>query len=509
NKMDMPDTNREGILQSLKETFSDGIVDFGDTSLDSFTDEVAGTDDALMEQYLGGEPLQEEDIKRAIKERKIFPVLFGSALKLQGIERVLCVLEEYFSPRLPEEAFGAIAYKVSVDKQNNRLTHLKITGGTLHAKDPLGDEKANEIRIYSGEKFETVKEVPAGEVCTVTGLKDSRPGTVYGSCTTVFRPQMEPALIYAVHVPEGIAPSKMLNILQTLEDEMPELKVRYKTEEKEFQVMLMGEVQTEVIKEMVMNRHHLEINFGEGKIAYKETIKGNVVGVGHYEPLKHYAEVHLLLRPLERNKGMVFRSNLPVNALDTNWQRLILTHLEEKQHLGVLTGSPITDIEISVLAGRAHLKHTEGGDFRQSTYRAIRQGLMKAESVLLEPFYRYEIVVPDDNVVRVMSDVERMHGTPTIVDNKAGFTTLTGRCPVSTMKNYINDVRAFTRGQGTLSVLVEGYDLCHNSDEVIKEIGYHAEADLENPASSVFCSHGAGFVVPWQEVDNYKHIQLK
>lgn len=509
NKMDMPDTNRESILQSLKDTFSEGIIDFGDMNAETFLEEIAGTDDELTEKYLSGEELKKEDLQRTIAERKVFPVIFGSALRLQGIECLLNLLEIYFSPKRVDEEFGAIVYKLSVDKQNNRLTHLKITGGVLHAKDPLGEEKANEIRIYSGEKFETVKEVQAGEICTVTGLKDSKPGTVYGSCHISFRPQMEPALIYAVQPPEGTDPSLMLRILQTLEDEMPELKVRYQTEEKEFQIMLMGEVQTEVIKELIWNRHHLEISFGDGRIAYKETIRESVIGVGHYEPLKHYAEVHLLLKPLARNRGMVFRSNLPVNDLDTNWQRLILTHLEEKQHLGVLTGSPITDMEISVLAGKAHLKHTEGGDFRQSTYRAIRQGLMKAESVLLEPFYRYEIVVPDENVGRVMSDMERMHGTSTIEESKAGFTTLTGQCPVSTMKNYINDVRAFTRGQGTLSVLVEGYDLCHNSEDVIKEIGYNPDADLENPASSVFCSHGAGFVVPWQEVDAYKHIILK
>lgn len=508
NKMDMPDTNRERILSDLKTILSEGMIDFQDVSSEAFREEVSGTDELLMEKYLMEEPLTTEDIARTIQERKVFPVLFGSALKLEGIEDLLKTLETYFQPQSPDPNFGCIVYKISTDKQNNRLSHIKVTGGTLKAKATFGDEKANELRVYSGDHYETVKEVPAGEICTVTGLKDSRAGMTYGSCSISFHSRMEPAIIYSVIPPEGTPESEMLQILHTLEEEMPELKVRYANQEKEIQVMLMGEVQTEVLQELILDRYHKAISFGEGRIAYKETIKESVVGIGHYEPLKHYAEVHLLLTPRPRNIGMSFISKLPVNDLDTNWQRLIYTHLVEKTHLGVLTGSPLEDIEIKVLAGRAHLKHTEGGDFRQSTYRAIRQALMKAESLLLEPFYRYEIVVPEANTGRVMSDMERMHGTCVLEESKGGFTTLTGRCPVATMKNYINEIRAFSRGQGMLSTIVDGYDLCHNSEEVIKEIGYNPDADLENPASSVFCSHGAGFVVDWQEVDSYAHIKL-
>lgn len=509
NKMDMPDTNRELLLSKLKEGFSSAIIDFGKErqNTESFFEEIAGCDDSLMEKYLNGEKISDEDVAEVIKSRKIFPCIFGSALKLSETDTLFDLLNSRFTAKKTSENTGCIVYKISKDRQNNRLTHLKVTGGVLKVKEQLEDEKINEIRIYSGEKFESVKEVHAGEICTVTGLKNSFAGKVYGCADFSGSYKMEPALIYSVIPPEEIDTPKMLQIMREMEEELPELKVDYSEAASEIRVMLMGEVQTEVITQLLQERYDIKIRFGEGRIAYRETIEEAVVGVGHYEPLRHYAEVQLQLTPLPRGSGMKFISELSVDLLDTNWQRLILTHLKEKQHIGVLTGSPITDIEIRVIAGKAHLKHTEGGDFRQSTYRAIRHGLMQAKSVLLEPVYYYEITVPEANTGRVMSDLERMHGTCSLSDSSAGFSTLCGTAPVATMKNYINEVRAFTKGQGTLSLSMNGYQLCHNQQEIIDAVKYDAEADLENPSSSVFCSHGAGFVVPWNEVHNYKHIK--
>lgn len=562
NKMDMPDTNKADLLAKLKAGFSEGVVEFGgtedcsgvaedtgravgdksvasnggvalggksattntgaefgcnsaasnispavgDTFTSAFYEELAANDDILMEQYLNGEKITTSQIAEAISNRHIFPCIFGSALKLQGVQTIVQILNTYFAPPAYPKEFGCQVYKISKDKQGNRLTHLKVTGGVLKVKDTLGEEKANEVRIYSGEKFESVKEVAAGEVCTVTGLKNSAAGMAYGAATSQNNYKMEPALIYSVIPPADIDTPKILHILRELEEELPEIKVDYSEASGEIHVMLMGEVQTEVIKQLLVDRYKIQIEFGPGRIAYKETILEPVIGVGHYEPLRHYAEVHIQLSPLPRGSGLRFISKLSVDVLDTNWQRLILTHLQEKQHIGVLTGSPITDMELRVVAGRAHLKHTEGGDFRQSTYRAIRHGLMYAKSVLLEPIYDYEIVVPENCTGRVMSDMEKMHGTCTLDESKAGFTTLHGRVPVSTMKNYINEVRAYTKGLGTLSLAMAGYDLCHNEKEVIEERNYNPNADLENPAGSVFCSHGAGFAVNWDEVNNYKHL---
>ena len=508
NKMDMPATDKNAILSKLQETFSDAIIDFdsGNRNSESFFEAVAGNDDVLMEKYLEGSPVTGSEISALISDRKIFPCVFGSALKLEGVDSLLYVLEEYFSIPGYFGDFGCQVYKISKDCQGNRLTHLKITGGVLKVKDSLDDEKINEIRIYSGEKYRQAKEIHAGEVCTVTGLKESYAGKVYGAAREAGNGRIEPALIYSVIPPEGVDIPKMLHVLRELEEELPEINVTYSENESEIQVMLMGEVQTEVIRQLLSERYRIKVEFGKGRIAYRETILEPVAGVGHYEPLRHYAEVHLQLSPLARGSGMRFISELSVDELDTNWQRLILTHLKEKQHVGILTGSPITDMEIRVTAGRAHLKHTEGGDFRQSTYRAVRHGLMYSKSILLEPFYHYEITVPENCTGRVMSDMEKMHGTCALEDSRSGFASLSGRCPVSTMKNYMNEVRAFTKGQGTLSLFMDGYDLCHNEKDVIAERNYNPEADLENPASSVFCSHGAGFTVPWNQVNDYKHL---
>lgn len=558
NKMDMNGADSGRILDELHHAFSENIAPW---ESDELTEAVAATDDALLEAYLSGALPEKADTARAVMARKVFPCLFGSALKLEGVDRLLSLLSELAANKAPDafkaaratnpregasavkagsaavpdtapesepQSASVIVYKISRDKDGNRLTHLKVTGGVLKAKEFLGDEKINEIRLYSGDKYELVKEASAGEICAVTGPRQTKAGTsLYqtartsaSSCqaasplsdtTPLLQAASIPVLSYAVSAPPEIDEPRLLHILRELEEEMPELKVTVAEQTKEISVMLMGEVQTEVLAQLISDRFGFQVTFGEGRIAYKETITAPVRGVGHYEPLKHYAEVHLLLEPRPRGAGMKFTSNLSVDVLATNWQRLILTHLAEKEHVGVLTGSPITDMEITVTAGRDHLKHTEGGDFRQSTYRAVRQALMKTiepgTSELLEPYYRYEIVVPENCTGRVMADAERLFGTCELVENKGGFATLTGRAPVATMKNYMNEVRAYTKGLGTLSLAVEGYFPCHNADEVIKASGYNPDADGANPSFSVFCSHGAGYPVPWQEVDAHKHIE--
>jgi len=509
NKMDLPDTNRERLLAKLQKGLSAGVVDFshGCISGADFNEQISGLDDALLGKYLEGYVPDRNDISRLVSERKLFPCIFGSALKLDGVDDLLDVLGTYFTvPQMGDE-FGALVYKISTDHQGNRLTHLKVTGGTLKAKEFLGEEKINEIRQYNGEKFEQVSEVGAGELCTVSGLKESFAGKAYGSARHVADYKLEPALIYAVNIPDGLDTTRMLQILRKLEDELPEIHVSYSEQEHEIHLMLMGVVQTEVIKNILQERYGIEVTFGEGRIAYKETILEPVVGVGHYEPLKHYAEVHLKMSPLPCGSGLHFVCNLSVEELDTNWQRLILTHLQEKTHVGVLTGSPITDMEIEIIAGRNHLKHTEGGDFRQSTYRAIRQGLMGAKSILLEPIYAYEAVVPNLCVGRFMADLNKMHGTCTLDETTEEFSTLRGRVPVATMQNYLNDLRAYTKGQGVLSMVVCGYEPCHNQDEVLTTRGYNPDADMDNPSSSIFCAHGAGFLVPWNMVKEYQDIK--
>ena len=502
NKMDMTGSDKDSLIKELKAGLSENICDF--TAMN--TEEIASSDDELTEKYLSGEDITDEDIKRVIRERKLFPLLFGSALRFQGTCKVLEVLEKYFTPAPEDESFGAIVYRISRDRRGNRLTHMKITGGVLHARDELGSEKANEVRLFSGEKYESVREVHAGEVCTVTGLKESYPGCNYGCAAIGHRASIEAPLIYTVTSCDVNDTSKLLAMMREISDEMPELKVTL-SEKGDVTLSLMGEIQTEVITETVKDRYGVSLSFSDGRIAYRETIKSPVTGMGHYEPLKHYAEVHLLLSPLPRGTGLIFKSELSVDVLDTNWQRLILTHLAEKQHRGVLTGSPITDIMIEVTAGRAHLKHTEGGDFRQATYRAIRHALMRAENILLEPYFSYNASIPEESVGRFMSDAERMRASCTVIDCRSGIVTLAGRGPVSTMLNYSVTLRSYTRGEGIISLTPDGYEECLSADQVIKETGYDAEADKDNPASSVFCSHGAGYTVPWQEAEAYMHIR--
>ena len=423
NKMDMPDRNPTLILEQLQNQFSKNILDFSKAT----KEEIASCDEILLEEYFETNDISLSNIQKAISNQKIFPCLFGSALKLEGIENLIKTLEEYFVPGQVKNQFSATVYKISRDKQNNRLTHLKINGGILKVKDNLGEEKVNEIRLYSGEKYESVKEVLAGNICTVTGLKNSKAGMTFGESENQFDFSIEGVLIYSVILPPTLDLPKALAIFRELEDELPEIKVSFSEENKEIKVVLMGEIQTQIIQQLVKNRYGIDISFGDGKIAYKETLESPVIGVGHYEPLRHYAEVHLQLSPLPLGSGLRFISKLSVDELDTNWQRLILTHLKEKTHIGVLTGSPITDMEIKVLAGRAHLKHTEGGDFRQSTYRAIRHGLMQGKSILLEPIYSFNISVPDLCIGRVMNDIEKMKGNCTLDNSKDGFSTLSGK----------------------------------------------------------------------------------
>lgn len=517
NKMDRPDTNKENLLSSIKKSLSENIIPFNPTNSNDVFEEIASCDENLIEKFLTNGTLEKDDIYNAILSSKFFPCMFGSALKLQDIDNLSLFLNEFSEFRnkisnLSSENhdFGAIVYKINYDKQNNRLTHLKITNGKLKVKDILEDEKINEIRIYSGEKYETTMEVEEGCICTVTGLKNSKAGKTYGICNQKISQEIEPSLIYSVIPPTEIDITRMLKILRELEEELPEIKVHFNTSTEEICMMLMGEIQTEVITQLLKDRYGITILFGESRIAYKETLSSSVNGVGHYEPLKHYAEVHLQLIPVELGSGLKYSCNLSVDVLDKNWQRLILTHLQEKTHLGVLTGSPITDLEIKVTAGKDHLKHTEGGDFRQATYRAVRQALMYAKKdgliKILEPFYYYEIVVPDTCTGRVMSDMDKMCGTCNLQENKGGFSILTGKAPVSTMKSYMNEIRAFSKGQGTLTLLPAGYDLCHNQKEVVTQINYNPDNDFENPSFSVFCSHGAGFAVPWDKVNEYKHL---
>lgn len=507
NKTDIPSVNKQLVFENLCKTFSRNIVDFSDTSSDIFYEKISSTSDELTEKYLQELPISSEEISMAINQRKAFPLLFGSALRLQGIDKLISVLDSYFSPQNTNSDFGCIVYKTSSDKSGSRLSHIKVTGGILKVKDYLGEEKINEIRVYNGDKFENVQEISAGNICTVTGLKTAKAGSVFGTCSLVTKSTFEPAIIYSVKTPD-VTTSRLLEILRQLEDEMPELKVDFKSQQQEVHIMLIGELQAEIIKEIVKERFSVNITFTDGKVAYKETIAKPVLGAGHYEPLRHYAEVHVLLTPLSRGSGMKFVSDLPVNELDTNWQRLIYTHMTEKQHLGVLTQSPLTDIEIKLVAAKAHLKHTEGGDFRQATYRAIRQGLMKAKSLLLEPVYKFEITVPKENTGKVLSDIQRMSGTCTIEETTEEFCVLSGHCPVSEMKNYITEIRAFTKGRGTLTAVVDGYQECHNTDTIVEQEQYNPDSDQENPAFSIFCSHGAGFAVPWQDVDKMSHIQV-
>ena len=513
NKMDQQGTDQAALLSELKERLDEGCIAFGKEESIETLEELAMTDEKVLDYFMEHESIRKEEICRLIKERRVFPCYFGSALKLEGVQELLYGFERYMEPYTGTEEFGAKVFKISRDDKGERLTFLKVTGGKLVVKMPVNlvdkEEKVNQIRIYSGAKYETVNEVGAGGVCAVTGLVSSYIGQGFGVEKGTAAPFLEPVLTYQMILPDGADTTKVLRELKQLEEEEPLLNIVWNPALEEIHVQLMGEVQTEILKTMIAERFHLDVEFGTGKIVYKETIKNPVVGVGHYEPLRHYAEVHLKMEPLEAGSGLVFDADCSEDVLDRNWQRLILTHLQEREHPGVLTGSPITDMKITIVAGRAHLKHTEGGDFRQATYRAVRQGLKSAESILLEPWYSFVLEVPSDQVGRAMSDIGQMNGSfeGPEAEDKQGMVRLTGTAPASEMRDYQREVWAYTKGRGRITFTLKGYEPCHNAEEVIEQIGYDSERDIDNPTGSVFCAHGAGFLVKWDEVPEYMHIK--
>ena len=507
NKMDLAGDRKEELLEDLRKNLGGNFVDFGDTESEDFLENAAMCEEELLERYLETGEISNEEIRGLIIDRKLYPCFFGSALRLEGVEEFMKGMETYMDVPLYPEEFGARVFKIARDNQGNRLTYLKVTGGTLTVKDMIDGEKVNQLRIYSGDKFEVIREAPAGTVCAAAGLTTTAPGKGLGIDAEAVLPVLEPVLTYRIILPEDVDAAVMLPKLIQLEEEEPELHIAWEEEKKEIHAQLMGEVQMEILKSLIQERFDITVGFGERSIVYKETIKNTVEGVGHYEPLRHYSEVHLLLEPGEPGSGMTFGTACSEDILDKNWQRLVMTHLEEKEHRGVLTGSPITDMRITLMSGRAHIKHTEGGDFRQSTYRAIRQGLMQAESQLLEPFYEFRLEIPERMIGRAMTDIERMNGTfepPMIELDQA---VLCGTAPVSAMDGYQAEVTAYTGGIGRLLCTLKGYGPCHNPDEVIAAIGYDPDADLANPSGSVFCTHGAGFVVNWDEVPDYMHLE--
>ncbi|MDD2954899.1 MAG: TetM/TetW/TetO/TetS family tetracycline resistance ribosomal protection protein [Oscillospiraceae bacterium] len=515
NKMDLPGAGREQVMEQLRRRFGENCVDF-EQPREALDEQLAFCGEELMEEYIGRKTVDDGTIARAVAARQVFPCCFGSALKLEGVDLLLSLLSRYTRmPEYPEE-FSARVFKISEDGQGGRLTHMKITGGALRVRANLvtggtpeepKTEKVNQIRVYSGAKFTVVEEALPGEVCAVTGLTGLRPGDRLGSGGHAAAPVLQPVLTYRVLLADGTDPHEALKNLRRLEDEDPQLHVVWNETSREIHMQLMGGVQLEVLQKLILERFGMQTEFGQGTILYKETIAGPVEGVGHFEPLRHYAEVHLLMEPGEPGSGLVFSSRCREDDLDKNWQRLILTHLEEKTHLGVLTGSPITDMKITLAAGRAHVKHTEGGDFRQATYRAVRQGLKSAKSVLLEPWYSFRLEVPQENVGRAMADLQRMGARFDPPQSEEGRALISGSAPVSELRDYAAQTAGYTRGLGRLSCTLSGYEPCHNAEEVIAALGYNSEEDLENPADSIFCSHGAGVLVKWCDVPEHMHLE--
>ena len=541
NKMDQVGTDKAKILADLENRLDEGCIDFSEITEETY-DSLAMCDEKVMEEYLESEKVEEDTIAEMIGNRKVYPCYFGSALKMEGVQEFMDGMTGYIEKNQQQKTdpasgesdtkgkstgiFGAKAYKISRDAAGNRLTHLKVTSGRLKVKDILkGDmrknghsdetegadhnweEKVNQIRIYSGEKYEMVQEAKSGMVCAVTGLNYTYPGEGLGIECDSEAPALEPVLRYKIELPEGCDVHKMLGNLRILEEEDPMLKIVWNEELGEIHAKLMGAVQIEILKSLIKDRFGVDVEFDTGNIVYKETIRNTVEGVGHFEPLRHYAEVHLKMEPGERGSGIVIGTDCSEDMLDKNWQRLILTHLLEKEHRGVLTGSVITDMKITLTAGRAHLKHTEGGDFRQATYRAVRQGLMQAESVLLEPYYDFQLEVPSGMIGRALTDIQRMNGEAGTPQTEGEMTTIEGYAPVADMRDYQMEVNSYTRGQGHLTCTFRGYEPCQNAEAVIEEIGYDPERDIENPTGSVFCSHGAGFNVSWDKVPEYMHLE--
>ena len=539
NKMDQVGTDKAKILADLENRLDEGCIDFSEITEETY-DRLAMCDEKVMEEYLESEKVEEDTIAEMIGNRKVYPCYFGSALKMEGVQEFMDGMTAYVekneqinSTDTNTSNFGAKVFKISRDPAGSRLTYLKVTSGTLKVKDTLTgiagkqqskkesdfaqdrsetvmnnwEEKVNQIRIYSGEKYEMVQEAKSGMVCAVTGLNYTYPGEGLGIECDSEAPALEPVLSYKIELPEGCDVHKMLGNLRILEEEDPMLKIVWNEELGEIHAKLMGAVQIEILKSLIKDRFGVDVEFDTGNIVYKETIQNTVEGVGHFEPLRHYAEVHLKMEPGERGSGIVIGTDCSEDMLDKNWQRLILTHLLEKEHRGVLTGSVITDMKITLTAGRAHLKHTEGGDFRQATYRAVRQGLMQAESILLEPYYDFQLEIPSGMIGRALTDIQRMNGETGTPQTEGEMTTIEGYAPVTGMRDYQMEVNSYTRGQGHLTCTFRGYEPCRNAEAVIEEIGYDPERDIENPTGSVFCSHGAGFNVPWNQVPEYMHLE--
>ena len=512
NKMDLAGTDKSALMERLTQTLSAECVDFSAPPQER-DEALALCDEAALESLLERGSIDDSLISEMIKSRKVFPCFFGSALKMGGVEDFLSALARFtVAPEYPSE-FGAKVFKISRDAQGGRLTWLKVTGGALRVKAPLSyraqnqdyQEKADQLRLYSGIKFRTLEKAGAGSVVAVTGLSHSYVGLGLGTEAEASAPLLQPVLTYQLVLPDGADAHSALTKLRELEEEDPMLRIVWDERYGQIHVQLMGKIQLEILRRRILDRFGLAVTFGEGSIVYRETIASPVLGMGHFEPLRHYAEVQLLIEPLPRGTGIQLASNLATDALDLNWQRLIFTHLLEREHAGVLTGSALTDVRFTLVAGRAHLKHTEGGDFRQATYRAVRQGLMQAESLLLEPYYDFRLEVPAECVGRAMTDLQNMGGTVDSPQSVGENTVLTGYAPVRTLRDYFTDVAAYTRGRGQLSCAVRGYETCQNQDEIVASLGYDAERDTDNPASSVFCDHGGSITIPWNEVAQHVH----
>ena len=509
-KMDYARRSREEILAQLQKELGDGCLTVPFDRTDKDNESLAMCSEALLDKYLNGEPIENPDIAALIRARKLFPCCFGSGLRGDGVDEFLTLLETFVEQREYPAEWGARAFKITHDKEM-RLTHLKVTGGTLRVRDTVNynekSEKVSQIRIYSGAKYETADEVTAGTVCAVCGLTQTENGMGFGFEKASAAPVLEPVMNYRLVLPEGTDVQTTLTRLRKMEEEDPLLHVTWNEFLQEIHVGLMGEVQAEILKSLIAERFGVTVTVDNGTVQYKETITGTVEGVGHYEPLRHYAEVHLLLEPLPRGGGLIFETRCSEDALDRNWQRLILTHLKEKEHLGVLTGSPITDMRITLAAGRAHIKHTEGGDFRQATYRAVRQGLMQAQSLLLEPWFNFRLEVPYEQMGRAINDLRQRAATIEPPEEQGSMAVLKGKCPVITLNGYASEITAYTGGKGRLFCENAGYFECHNPDEVRERLNYRPEADLENTPDSVFCAHGGGFAVKWDKVPEYMHLE--
>ncbi len=516
NKMDQPDNVKENIMSLLRRDLSTGCIDFSENFCAEDMEQMAvayadySGDDEFLDNYLLSGTIDTELIGELVANRQVFPCYFGSALKLQGVDKLISGIDSYAALKadLSCDEFGAKVYKITRDDKGERLVHLKVTSGQLKVRDRIDEEKVNQIRVYNGDRYDTANVVYRGDICAVTGLEQVMAGACLGVNSDKPMKLLEPVISYQIIMPDGVSPRQMYPKLKALEEELPELSLLWNEDREEIKVKLMGQVQIEVLKGLISKRYGFVPEFGLGSITYKETIDSPAIGVGHFEPLRHYAEIHLLLEPAERGSGITVDSDLSEDILDRNWQRLVKTHVLERTHRGVLTGAALTDVKVTIINGKAHLKHTEGGDFRQATYRAIRNGLMYAESMLLEPYYDFELYIPSDMIGKAMLDIENMHGSLEPPDIQGDMALLTGRCPVATMRDYQVNVSAYTKGKGSLSVSLAGYDICHNQQEVVEERAYDPCEDISNPPSSVFCAHGAGFVVPWYEVRDYMHLSF-